>query len=187
MNINITPEDVDLLVKDAILKAGLGKAITEGVAKTMSSYNNPVDEQLRIFIREIAGQLIREKYSSQIRDLISAYIEKCVTLEIIDSVTNKTIHLMINAAKEDRMSQKFRIRFTEKNKGVLDDAYEAYKSLDRIHQEFLERHAKGYMTKQQMIDIRFMIYEAEQKLERLNQKIEMFLKSEEKNGSVLQR
>lgn len=102
MNINITPEDVDALVKDALLKAGIGKAITEAVAKTLSGYNNPIDENLKRYVGEVAGELIREKFSAQIKVAVAAQIEAKVTHELIETVTCAATDKMIQAARESR-------------------------------------------------------------------------------------
>lgn len=101
MNINITPEDVDALVKDALLKAGIGKAITEAVAKTLSGYNNPIDEKLRLYVGEVAGELIRAKFATQIKEAVAVQIEAKVTKEVIEKVTTAATEKMIRAA-EDR-------------------------------------------------------------------------------------
>jgi hypothetical protein len=50
MEINITPGDVEKMVKDSLVKAGLGKAITEAIQKALTgSYNNPIDEAIKRF------------------------------------------------------------------------------------------------------------------------------------------
>lgn len=102
MHINITPEDVDTLVKDALLKAGIGKAITEAVAKTFSGYNNPIDEKLKQYVGDVAGDLIRTKFDAQIKEAVAAHIEAKVTREIIDSVVNVSVDKMVRAAQESR-------------------------------------------------------------------------------------
>lgn len=99
MNIEIKPEDVDALVRDALLKAGIGKTITEAVSKALSGYNNPVDEKLKLFVGEIAAELIREKWGSEIRASVARHIEALVTQEIVDKTANQAVEKMVKAAE----------------------------------------------------------------------------------------
>lgn len=102
MNIEIKPEDVDALVKDALLKAGIGKAITEAVAKVFSGYDSPIDRELKKYISEVASGLIRDKYGSLIREATAKCIEEKVTTQIIESTTSAAVEKMVRAVEDSR-------------------------------------------------------------------------------------
>jgi len=100
MEINVKPEDIDVFVKDALLKAGIGKMVTEAITKTFSGYNNPIDEQMKQFVAGVAKELIHERFSSQIRTAVAAQIEARVTNEMINNVVDVAVKKMADAAAE---------------------------------------------------------------------------------------
>jgi len=102
MEINITPEDVDRLVKDSILKAGLGRIITDTIAKVLNpnAYNNPINGAVEKYILEVANQLLRDVYADKVRQIIRAEIEKRVTDELLQQIAAGVVKKMENAAKE---------------------------------------------------------------------------------------
>jgi hypothetical protein len=101
MEITVKPEDVDAFVKDALIKAGIGKMVSEAIAKTFSGYNNPIDEQMKNFVASVARQLITERFSEQIKTAVAAQIEARVTNEMINNVVEVAVQKMAKAA-EDR-------------------------------------------------------------------------------------
>jgi len=100
MEINVTPEDVDALVKNALLKASIGKAVSAAVNKMFTAYNNPIDEHLRQFVGEVARDLIREKFSQQIKEAVACHVEAKVTQELVLGVVDRSINKMVRAAEE---------------------------------------------------------------------------------------
>lgn len=93
IEININEDDINELVKNSIMKAGFGKAITDAISKVFTGYNNPVDEQLKKYVAEVTAQLIREKYEVEIKAAVVAAIEERVTPEmtakVVDTAMNK--------------------------------------------------------------------------------------------------
>lgn len=102
IEINMTPEDIERLVKDSIMRSGFGAAIEKALASALSGYNNPVEAQLKAFVGQVAGDLIREHYGEKIKAAVQAYIEKSVTDEIIESTTRAAVEKMVSAARESR-------------------------------------------------------------------------------------
>lgn len=101
MQIDIKPDDVDAMVKDALLKSSFGKIIQETMAKAFSGYDNPFERQIKAVVGEMCGQILREKYTTQIRELVSSHIEKNVTQELLQKMTDTAITKIIRAAESD--------------------------------------------------------------------------------------
>ncbi len=95
--LNITPEDIESLVKDSLVKAGLGKTIQDATAKALSGYDSPIDKAVRQYIGDIASDLIREKYADQVRDAVSRHIEALITQDLIDKTVDVAINKMVKA------------------------------------------------------------------------------------------
>lgn len=100
MNINITPEDVDSLVREALMKASFGKAVSEAITKSMSGYDSPVDKAVKAHVTTVAEALVREKFDAQIKEAVAAKIEAMVTTELIDKAVSTTMDKMVRAAQE---------------------------------------------------------------------------------------
>lgn len=98
LELNIKPEDIERLVKDSIMQAGFGKAVTEAINKALSGYNNPVDEEIKRYVGQVAADLIREKYADEVRAAVTRHIEAKVTSELIDKMTDETVQRMQRAA-----------------------------------------------------------------------------------------
>jgi hypothetical protein len=99
--INLTPEDIEKLVKDSIMRAGFGQAIEKALAGMLTGYNNPIDAKLREHVALIAGQLIREHYHPMIRAAIDKYLKEKLTQEIVDKTTSEAVGRMIRAAENN--------------------------------------------------------------------------------------
>lgn len=100
LELNISPEDIEALVRDSIMRSGFGKAVNEGVQKALSGYNNPLDEAIKRYVLDVAGTLLREKYNDQIRAAIATAMEKHVTTNILDKITEAAIEKMARAAQD---------------------------------------------------------------------------------------
>lgn len=99
IELNITAEDVEALVKDSLIKAGLGKVISDGVAKALGGYDSPVDKAVKQYVAEVAETLIREKFADQIKDAVRATIEAKVTDEMIARTVDAAVEKMARAAE----------------------------------------------------------------------------------------
>ncbi len=98
LELNIKPEDIERLVKDSIMQSGFGNAVTAGINKALSGYNNPVDDQIRQYVGRVAAELISEKYAEEVRSAVSRHIEAKITTELIDKVTEAAVLKMERAA-----------------------------------------------------------------------------------------
>lgn len=61
MEIQITPNDVDQIVKDAIIKSVIGDTIQKHVAAALSGYDSPVKKAVATVVNDVARELIEEK------------------------------------------------------------------------------------------------------------------------------
>jgi hypothetical protein len=101
IEINLSADDIDTLVKDSIMKAGFGKAIEEGVKRAMApGYDNPVEKAMKAYVVEVCDSLLRHRFADQIRTVVAAEIEKQVTNEVIEKVTNAAVQKMVSAASD---------------------------------------------------------------------------------------
>lgn len=101
MQINLTPDDVDTLVKDTILKAGIGKVITDAVARTLgASYNNPIDDALKRYIGTVVGQLLETDFKVQVDAAVRAAIEERLTAPIMQKMSEAAIQKIVKAAED---------------------------------------------------------------------------------------
>ena len=99
LEINIKPEDVEIYVKEALIKSGIGKSISEGVSASLRGYDSPVEKAIKKYVGEIAESLIRDKYSEQIKQLVQEKIATMVTDDLLKTIADKTIDTMIRAVE----------------------------------------------------------------------------------------
>jgi hypothetical protein len=102
MEIKIEADDVERLVKDSLVKAGLGKTISEAVSKAFSGYDNPVEREIKKYVAEIASTLIRERFTVQIKESVALEVENRVTGELINKTVKEAMK-RIERAAEDRL------------------------------------------------------------------------------------
>lgn len=99
LEFNISPEDIERLVKDSIMRSGFGKAVEDGVKKAIGGgYDNPIDKEVKSYVGEVCAQLIREHFAVSIRAAVQAHIEAKVTQELIDTTTRVAVEKMVSAA-----------------------------------------------------------------------------------------
>jgi len=101
MKIEINADDIEKLVREELVKAGLGKVIAEGVQKALSGYDSPVEKALKEYMAEVARRLIREHFTASIEESIMAHIRAKVTAEAIEKIVDASVNKMVRAA-EDR-------------------------------------------------------------------------------------
>ncbi len=95
MKLEITPENIDSLVKDAVLKSAFGQTIEKAVNSALTGYDNPVEKQMKIFVGQLCYEVIREKFSDKIRSLVTEAVEKSLTDVAMQSVTEKIVEQMM--------------------------------------------------------------------------------------------
>lgn len=101
MQLNLTPDDIDALVKQTILKSGVGKAIEEAITKALTGYNSPVDAAVKAVVQEL---LVRElqtgAWNEKIQTAVRAAIEARVSAETIDRIVTESINKIERAAND---------------------------------------------------------------------------------------
>lgn len=100
LELNITPEDVEQLVRDSIMKAGFGKAVEEACKKAFSGYDNPVEKEVKRYVAEVAAELVRAQFRDQVVAAVAAAIEAKVTPQLIDTVTAAAMDRVVRAAED---------------------------------------------------------------------------------------
>lgn len=101
MELNIKPEDIDNLVKDALLKSAFGKTINEAVTKMFSGYNNPMESELRKLVTSIVAEILNEKHKEQTVKHVSEYVSKAVSEDVLQKITDKVVSNIIKSAQDD--------------------------------------------------------------------------------------
>lgn len=102
LQINMTPEDIDRFVKDAILKSGVGKAIEETVQKALTSgYNSPIDAAVQQIVRQMIVEILSEEpYRSQVREAVIATISSRLKDTTLASIADGIVKKIERAAEE---------------------------------------------------------------------------------------
>jgi hypothetical protein len=97
MELNITPEDIERIVKDTILKSGFGKVVEDSVKKALGGYNSPVEEAIKAHVRVVAQELIKEKFDIHIREAVAISMEKMVTIALVEKLSDYSVQKMVTA------------------------------------------------------------------------------------------
>ena len=100
MKIEINADDIEKLVREELVKAGLGKVIAEGVQKALTGYDSPVEKALKQYMGEVAGRLIREHFTAHIEEAILAAIRAKVTTEAVNTLVDAAVGKMVRAVDE---------------------------------------------------------------------------------------
>jgi len=100
MELTISPEDIDRLVRETIMKSAFGDTITKAVNNALSGYNSPVDDAVKKLVGSVATDVIREKFDEEIRALVTAAIEKRVTQSMLESIVDAATERMARAVKD---------------------------------------------------------------------------------------
>jgi len=101
MEIKLNEQDVENFVKETLLKSGIGKSVESAIQKVLApGYDNPIEKELKEYIRTVMRDLIHEKFAPQIKEAISAFIEKAVTQDLINKMTEAATNKMIEAARD---------------------------------------------------------------------------------------
>jgi len=102
MPIQLTPEDVNNMVKDTLLKAGLGDLISKAINKVMSSssFDNPVDKAVEQYVRSVALEAVRVRFLDEIKAEVVKAIEDKVTPEVIKRAVDKWVDHLISGVEK---------------------------------------------------------------------------------------
>ncbi len=102
LEINLTPADIEELVKRTILESGFGKAVEDSIRAAMNPnhYNNPVKGAIETYVKKVMLELLETQYSTRVRAYCQKVIEETVTDELLEKVT-KTAVDKLERLKED--------------------------------------------------------------------------------------
>ena len=102
MKIEINADQVDQLVRDTILKAGIGKTIEGAVQKILGahSYNNPVEDELKKYIASVVRLMLETDFKDQVNAAVRAVLEKKVTQPIMEKMADAAIDKIVRAAED---------------------------------------------------------------------------------------
>jgi hypothetical protein len=91
LKLNITPEDIDALVKDSIMKSGFGNAVAESVKRALNvgNYNSPIDKEVSSYVSGVVRELLHTEYGSQIREQVSIALKEQMTQEFMEKIASK--------------------------------------------------------------------------------------------------
>lgn len=87
VNVNLTPEDINRTITEAVAKSAIGEALTKAVQnyvkKLGDSYNNPLDTIVAEEVNRLLCQLLRDEYQEQIKSMVRTRITEQFTDELL--------------------------------------------------------------------------------------------------------
>lgn len=87
---NLTPEQVNEFIANAVLKSTIGveveKAVTKAVQSLSSSYNNPFESVIRNEVARVMVATIRDKYTGTIEAIVAEQIKSQVTEKVVAKI-----------------------------------------------------------------------------------------------------
>lgn len=86
----LTPEQVNDFIANAVLESQLGVAVKESVDRAVRDlsrgYDNPFDKVIRQFVENLISSELRENYLPRIADEVKQTMENYVTDEIVQKI-----------------------------------------------------------------------------------------------------
>lgn len=81
IEVTITPDDIDALVRDAIMKSSLGKLIDDTIKSVTKSgsYNNPIEDAIKRFYADQTTRILNEVMRDRIVESIRATLSEKLT------------------------------------------------------------------------------------------------------------
>lgn len=96
---NLTPEQINQFLADAVLKSQIGKAVEDAVARSIGSltktYDNPFDHVIKNHIHSIIEKEIVTKYAP----LLQEKVEKAIANFMTEEYTQKVIEAGLEKLK----------------------------------------------------------------------------------------
>lgn len=101
IEVNMKPEDIDELVRQTILKSGIGTAIEKAIRESLGGYNSPVNEAVkRVVVETLYAMLHEEPWREQIKTAVRTALEAHVSKETLEAIANASISKIERAAAD---------------------------------------------------------------------------------------
>ena len=96
IQIDVKPEDIDEMVRDAVINAGLGKLIADVLGKQIdiTGYNSPVKKEIDAFIARTARAIIEEKFKDEVVAEVTKQLSEVINNDVIANATRKVVDEM---------------------------------------------------------------------------------------------
>jgi hypothetical protein len=94
MNIEIKPEDIDKIVKDAILNSSLGSIITDIVKECLDPrniYRSGMVNVIESVVRETTKNILRDQHYDKLVSAINEGLEKKLTPKYFNKIVDKVL------------------------------------------------------------------------------------------------
>lgn len=99
MDINLTGEDINRVVAEAIIKSAVGEhlknAIERVVQELSKSYSNPFDNEIKMIISQEMRRIVEKEYGPVLREKAAQRIREALTDSALDAILEK----LVNAAQ----------------------------------------------------------------------------------------
>jgi len=105
MKLEINAEDVERMVRDSILQAGVGKAINEGIQKLLqedaSTYRDgPIRSELRKFLTTTVKKLLETEFKDRLEAATRQAVSAMVTDDMLKTVAEQSVRMMVKSFEE---------------------------------------------------------------------------------------
>lgn len=95
----LTPEQINVFLSNAVLESNIGEAVKESVEKTLksltSSYDNPFDKVVKDQVINLIQEQISSTYRPLIEEQVKTSLQKSLTDRIVGEIVQSAIDRMI--------------------------------------------------------------------------------------------
>lgn len=107
MEINITPEAIDQMVKQAVINSSLGKLIDEAVKAAVAGQRNgyrdpPIEEVVKEFIRQQTRAVLNEHYDKQVKDAILVALADKLGADKLGAIAAQVVDRLMKDLNDSR-------------------------------------------------------------------------------------
>jgi HEPN domain-containing protein len=104
VEIHIDAAQIEQLAVDALLKSAFGAAVQKAVNQVVSSssYDSPIDREIRAWVAQVASRLVRDRYAEVVETAIADALAKRLTKEFVEGFTEVAMQRLEKALSGDR-------------------------------------------------------------------------------------
>lgn len=96
---DLTPEQINEFLSNAILKSSIGKAVEDSVNRSIAElsrgYNNPFDAVIRREVESLISEHLRTTFSEQLRGRVRVALESKLTEDTVNSIIEAGINMLL--------------------------------------------------------------------------------------------